>query len=142
MGMIPVGTALTDGKLINKGRARLNGREADVRDAVHVRRHQDAVPVNGGLHRHSVMDPDTGCVPLFETQGRAGNPPVQGYPLNPLAREVDLFQGDSKVNFYNLCPERRVMGYWADGVFAEYVCVPAERLHRLPGNVDFHEGAL
>ena len=43
---------------------------------------------------------------------------------------------------YNLCPERRVMGFWADGAFAGYVRVPAERLHRLPENVSFHEGAL
>jgi L-iditol 2-dehydrogenase len=43
---------------------------------------------------------------------------------------------------YNLCPERKVLGFWADGAFAEYVRVPAERLHRLPENVDFYSGAL
>jgi L-iditol 2-dehydrogenase len=43
---------------------------------------------------------------------------------------------------YNLCPERKIMGFWVDGVFAEYVVVPSERLHRLPDNVGFNEGAL
>jgi L-iditol 2-dehydrogenase len=43
---------------------------------------------------------------------------------------------------YNLCPERKVLGYWVDGAFAEYTVVPAERLHRLPENIGFHEGAL
>jgi L-iditol 2-dehydrogenase len=43
---------------------------------------------------------------------------------------------------YNLCAERRVLGYWVDGAFAEYVRVPAERLHRLPERISFHEGAM
>jgi L-iditol 2-dehydrogenase len=43
---------------------------------------------------------------------------------------------------YNLCPERRVMGYWVNGVFAEYVVVGAHRLHRLPDSISFEEGAL
>lgn len=47
-----------------------------------------------------------------------------------------------RTGFYNLCPERRVMGFWFNGAFARYVVAPAVRLHRLPENVDFHEGAL
>jgi L-iditol 2-dehydrogenase len=43
---------------------------------------------------------------------------------------------------YNMCPDRRVMGYWVDGAFAGYTVVPAIRLHRLPDNIDFDEGAL
>jgi L-iditol 2-dehydrogenase len=43
---------------------------------------------------------------------------------------------------YNLCPERRVLGFWADGAFAEYTRVPADRLHRLPVTVSYQEGAL
>jgi L-iditol 2-dehydrogenase len=34
------------------------------------------------------------------------------------------------------------MGYWTDGVFAEYVAVGAHLLHRLPDNISFDEGAL
>jgi L-iditol 2-dehydrogenase len=43
---------------------------------------------------------------------------------------------------YNMCAERRVLGYWLNGGFAEYVVVGANRLHRLPDNVSFDEGAL
>jgi len=43
---------------------------------------------------------------------------------------------------YNLCDERRVMGYWVNGVFAEYVAADAQRLHRLPDSASFDEGAL
>ena len=43
---------------------------------------------------------------------------------------------------YNLCANRRVMGYWVNGVFAEYVVVGAHRLHRLPDRTSFEEGAL
>jgi len=44
--------------------------------------------------------------------------------------------------FYNLCLERRILGFWTDGAFAEYVRVPARRLHRLPENVSFQEAAM
>lgn len=43
---------------------------------------------------------------------------------------------------YNLCAERRVLGYWVDGAFAEYVRVPVERLHRLPARISYREGAM
>jgi L-iditol 2-dehydrogenase len=43
---------------------------------------------------------------------------------------------------YNLCPERRVLGYWVNGAFAEYTVVQAIRIHRLPQNIGFQEGAL
>ena len=44
--------------------------------------------------------------------------------------------------FYNLCAERKVLGFAADGAFAEFVRVPAARVHTLPANVGFHAGAL
>jgi len=43
---------------------------------------------------------------------------------------------------YNLCPERLATGYAFDGAFASYCMVPAERVHKLPNNVDFITGAL
>jgi L-iditol 2-dehydrogenase len=43
---------------------------------------------------------------------------------------------------YNMCPDRRVLGYWVDGAFAQYTVIPAHRLHRLPENVDYRAGAL
>jgi L-iditol 2-dehydrogenase len=47
-----------------------------------------------------------------------------------------------QAGFYNLCPSRRVLGFWTNGAFAELVAVPARRLHRLPPGVCFEEGAL
>ncbi|MBE2268198.1 MAG: alcohol dehydrogenase catalytic domain-containing protein, partial [Anaerolinea sp.] len=47
----------------------------------------------------------------------------------------------------NLCDNRRVLGvscaeYRQHGAFAEYVCVPARVLYRLPDAVTFEQGAL
>lgn len=44
--------------------------------------------------------------------------------------------------YYNLCNQRRTLGYWFDGVFAPYTVVPAARLHPLPAELSFLEGAL
>jgi L-iditol 2-dehydrogenase len=44
--------------------------------------------------------------------------------------------------FYNLCSQRRTLGYWFDGAFAPYTIVPAARLHGLPAELSFLEGAL
>ncbi|MGA2614765.1 MAG: zinc-binding dehydrogenase [Spirochaetia bacterium] len=47
-----------------------------------------------------------------------------------------------RAGFYNLCPERRTLGYWYDGAFAPFVVVPAARLHRLPEAISLEEAAL
>ncbi|MDK2799254.1 MAG: L-iditol 2-dehydrogenase [Clostridiales bacterium] len=44
--------------------------------------------------------------------------------------------------YYNLCNNRRTLGYWYNGAFAKYTVVPQERVHALPDNVDFVSGAL
>jgi L-iditol 2-dehydrogenase len=44
--------------------------------------------------------------------------------------------------FYNLCPGRKVLGYWKDGAFARYTVVPARRVYRLPDGIGFPAGAL
>ncbi|NLK07984.1 MAG: alcohol dehydrogenase catalytic domain-containing protein [Firmicutes bacterium] len=46
-----------------------------------------------------------------------------------------------KTGFYNLCPERKTLGYWYNGAFANYTVVPAQNVHRLPENLSFEEGA-
>jgi L-iditol 2-dehydrogenase len=43
---------------------------------------------------------------------------------------------------YNLCSQRRVLGYQVDGAFTRYVRVPRDRLYLLPDTVDFAAGAL
>lgn len=47
-----------------------------------------------------------------------------------------------RAGFYNLCPERKTLGYWYDGAFAPFVVVPAARLHRLPEGISLEEAAL
>lgn len=37
--------------------------------------------------------------------------------------------------WYNLCPERKTLGYWYNGIFTKYTVVPAGRVHRIPENV-------
>ena len=44
--------------------------------------------------------------------------------------------------FYNLCVERRTLGYWFNGVFARYTVVPEARLHAIPEGVDFTSAAM
>ncbi len=41
---------------------------------------------------------------------------------------------------YNMCPDRKVMGYWFDGSFAPFC--NAARIHRLPDAVSFEAGAM
>lgn len=44
--------------------------------------------------------------------------------------------------YYNLCNQRRTLGYWYNGVFTKYTVVPQEKLHKLSDTVDFVSGAL
>jgi L-iditol 2-dehydrogenase len=44
--------------------------------------------------------------------------------------------------FYNLCGSRKVLGYWYNGAFASHTVVPARRLHALPVEISFEQGAL
>ena len=43
---------------------------------------------------------------------------------------------------YHLCKERKGIGFWFDGAFADYIVIPEKRVHKLPENVDFIAGAL
>lgn len=47
-----------------------------------------------------------------------------------------------QAGFYNLCLERHILGFWTNGSFAEYIKIPAKRLHALPDTVSFQEGAM
>jgi L-iditol 2-dehydrogenase len=44
--------------------------------------------------------------------------------------------------FYNLCVERRTLGYWFNGVFTLYTVVPEARIHSIPDGVDFTSAAM
>ncbi|MBM3707948.1 MAG: sorbitol dehydrogenase, partial [Actinobacteria bacterium] len=43
---------------------------------------------------------------------------------------------------YNLCSQRKCLGYWYNGGFEKYTVVPEERIHKLPDNLDFVEATL
>jgi len=47
-----------------------------------------------------------------------------------------------RTGHYNLCRDRKGIGFWFDGAFTNYVIVPEKRVHKLPDNVDFISGAL
>jgi L-iditol 2-dehydrogenase len=42
--------------------------------------------------------------------------------------------------YYNLCPDRKVLGYWFNGSFTRYCNATA--VHKLPDNVTFRAGAI
>lgn len=44
--------------------------------------------------------------------------------------------------FYNLCVERKTLGYWFNGIFAEYTVVPEDRVHKIAEHVDFTSAAM
>lgn len=44
--------------------------------------------------------------------------------------------------YYNLCNERRTLGYWYDGIFTDYTVVPAGRVHKIPEGISFTAAAM
>lgn len=47
-----------------------------------------------------------------------------------------------KSGYYNLCNQRRTLGYWYNGAFTSFTKVPEGRIHRLPDSVSFRAGAM
>lgn len=42
----------------------------------------------------------------------------------------------------NICAEKRLIGYWYDGAFTNYIVIPEENVQVLPDNISFQEGAV
>ena len=42
----------------------------------------------------------------------------------------------------NICTQKKLIGYWYDGAFANYIVIPAHNAQVLPDNVGFREGAV
>ena len=42
----------------------------------------------------------------------------------------------------NLCPDRRIIGYSENGAFADYIVVPARRVHKLPNSIDLEKAPI
>ncbi len=83
---------------------------------------------------------------LSGTIDRTG-PGVEGWREGDRVVAETTFEACGKcrpcvTGFYNLCRERKVIGYWYNGAFAPYIIVPAGRLHALPPEVSFAQGAL
>jgi L-iditol 2-dehydrogenase len=47
-----------------------------------------------------------------------------------------------RAGYYNLCVERKTLGYWFNGVFTSYTVVPEARVHRIPDHVSFTAAAM
>ena len=47
-----------------------------------------------------------------------------------------------RAGYHNMCISRRVLGYWYDGTFAEYLVIPEKNILKIPDNVSFDEAAL
>ena len=99
MGVIPVGSTLADGKLVGEGGASLDRREAHVRNAVHVGRYENAVPMDGGLDGHLVVKVYASEVTFLKVQSRPGNVSVNCHCQDGPSRDVYLSLGDHKIIF-------------------------------------------
>ena len=44
--------------------------------------------------------------------------------------------------YYNLCKDRKTLGYWYNGIFTNYTIVPEGRVHAIPEGVDDISAAL
>ena len=42
----------------------------------------------------------------------------------------------------NICQQKKLIGYWYNGAFANYIVIPAHNVQELPDNVSFREGAV
>ena len=42
----------------------------------------------------------------------------------------------------NICQHKKLIGYWYDGAFANYIVIPEGNVQKLPDNVSFYEGAV
>ena len=47
-----------------------------------------------------------------------------------------------KTGCYNLCKERKTLGYWYNGAFTKFTIVPQNKIHLLQNKISFIEGAL
>ena len=72
MAVIPVSAGLPDGKFVRKGRARLDPREADPGNAVHLERQQHAVPVDRTILGQRIGHCEADVLAFLEANNRPG----------------------------------------------------------------------
>jgi hypothetical protein len=76
MRVVPVGTGIGDGELVDEGRAGRDRLLGQMRHAIHGIRHAQAVPMHRGLFREPVVDRDTQALALAHADRRARHPVV------------------------------------------------------------------
>ena len=96
--MVPVGARLDDWKLVDEGLAGLDAREADPRNAIHLERHQNAVPVDGGVFVEGVGDGDADPLAFLQAKERPRYGAVDGYGMAALAVDGDRRVADRQLD--------------------------------------------
>jgi len=95
----PVGARLLDGELVGKGFPWLDARETDPRNAVLIKRQDQAVPVNGGRLVEVVGHVDRDILTFLETHDRSGDFPL--YPMPCLTKSPVSILTRSTVKSYS-----------------------------------------
>ena len=73
MTVIPIRAALLDGKLGSESLPRCNSRIANTRDAIHLIRQQNAVPMNRAHRSEAVVNPQSDRRAFAPPQSRRGH---------------------------------------------------------------------
>ena len=138
MAVVPVGAVLLHGELVTVGPTRVNPREAEPRDAIHVGGQQDAVPVDRRVFIEAVRHVQRDRVALTPSQQGTGQRIIDGERRPGCAGDVDLRLADAQVELgasedgrflplARLCPERRTHHAHARGDAAD-----SKPLHKRP----------
>ncbi len=107
MAVVPVGAGLADLETVGEGLAGLDAVEIHHGNAVHARRHQDAVPMDGGLLLEAVDDVDRHLLAFLPAQGRARDLAVDGEDAARLALDLHIGAVDDEVVGGGECRQRR-----------------------------------
>ena len=76
VAVVPVGARLADRELVDEGLAGLDAGEADARHAVHLERHEQAMPVDRGVLVQRVGDREPDALAFLQPDQRAGTVPL------------------------------------------------------------------
>src|ERR1700730_2376238 len=90
MAVVPVGAGLADLETVGKGLAGLDAVEIHHGNAVHAGRHQDTVPMDGGLLPEAVDDVDRHLLALLPAQRRSRDLAVDGEYAARLALDLQI----------------------------------------------------
>ena len=81
VAVVPVGAGLPDREFVDEGLARLDAREADPRDAVHLERQQNAMPVDRGVLVQRIGHRQACGLTLAKSQQRCRQKTIDGHGM-------------------------------------------------------------